>query len=1357
MPQADGPGRPTPKKVKRKSVGKAVSGATKKRVDFGEKPKPGVANAGVGAPAKGKIVVKKNPRVVADSKPTPKLKRAGMLHGTAPIGFLGKDAPLREPALKVLDVAARPLYAVANAKKQELINQGVGDPAKKGSVLKAAGRGLKGEDKTVGSDVLKQAGVKNKVVRAIGGTAYDLAVIAAYPGLRGGSLSKSGAEIAGEKAAKKALKKAARSGAAPHVAERFANKAGKKAIEEASKKRGVWLGVGYGKHGQVRVSHRTDRTIFRKGWMGEEPQPPSKLGDQAARVVREPVSHVRPTVRKRGSSDLGDHNLVRDIKREQRATIQKGRKTAQVRYDAVSRAVPPEHHAVVSHAVETRSLKGVPPELHDTVRKLIAQSKHSKRRRAAVGLGADVTNTVKLPKVAPDVNATRHALSEARKAERAARSAERKAGKRVVRARVREAEAKGVAVTRVGPEDRKNLASYLAEFEGKHPLSVARRNMNKARKEQADARKAFGNRARYNNQGLYDTSGAAARKAKAEKAFVAAKKAHDVEYQRLMDRAGVEFGKAQRGESHDAALAALGRGGQRAPLERLSTASADVAGEQAVLSGAVKRVEAAGERVSSAEKAHAAESVAQKDYRRRVRLRGGDASKPPKGYMAHIREEDLNTGSLEDPLRPGSAAGGRWTGKRKVKKTIREQNAKAKPEDRLVEDPAALVANAESRDSRLIAARELAVKAREVGRPLPRGKYRVKLSRGAARKTKTKGYVHVRDPKKTLTPTYDVSGVKSHEVVVHVGSDLRRLSDREVAALRRGDFTDLPTGGQYRVMAREHFDALTHTPVQSAGHWARYITRPWKAVATATPAFQIRNLVGDEARVFDAGVPLHDIPRLNYQGAQAVHYMRQNEGAFGATAAGKTVNLGKSGSVSMKDWVKELERNGIFQSGIRNSELAHMGGDQMGHFGGRITSKNFPEWAAKRQRFREEIDAIAREAGHPLHELAKAFQNRENMTYATLYKHFRELGQGEREATRNTMDALIDYGAITDFERMLRNSVFPFYTFSARVVPFYAKTLLKRPGKIAFYEAVRQELGNLFGQNPDHLQYEAAYRQRLAGFPIAGKWVSMGLPVSQGLNELPTTLNPAAYAKELLRYTFGVLSPWAKIPTELVPVIYGQPGFNFFFEAPLESPYSRFTPAPVVPGVPWEKIPKGTREKLGVKQIELRDGSLVWAWRGYKSYLLNVVTPGAPGFALRAGQDVSRRGQNKTQQWASFLTGVKIDNPDPVGAALGNAYSRKSLLEGMRSDIGQEKNGKNSPEYLKLSKQIKDLDILINGLSRKRGDKKQLGHPPAKAKVRAKKQDGLGLDLSSGSSDSGLGLDMSSGSSGSGLGLDLGS
>lgn len=1141
--------------------------------------------------AKDKADKKKNPRAASDPNPTPKLQRAGVLPGSAPIGFLGKDAPLREPALKVLDIAARPLYAIANAKKQELINQGIGDPAKKGSVVKAAGRGLSGEDKTVGSDVLKQAGVKNRVVRAIGGTAYDLAVTAAYPGLRGGSLAKSGAEIAGEKAAKKATRRAAKRGASPQMAERMGESARKKAAEKAAKKRGVWLGVGYGKHGQVRIHHRTDRTIFRKGWMGEKPQPPSKVVDQVARVVRGPVSHVRPTVRKRGSSGLADHHLVRDIKREQRATIQKGRKTAQVRYDAVTRAVPPEHHAVVTHAMETRSLKGVPPELHDTVKKLIASQDHSLRRRKAVGLKADV-----------------------------GRSAETAA--------------------------------------------------------------AAGGRAEL---------------------------------------------KAQRGVV------------QR--LETEANAKAGTTGSARDVTAHIKKMEAV--------------------PMERARVRKIEDAQPPKGYAMHIREEDLNTGNLDDPLAPGTGAG--WTGKRRVKKTVQAQNAKAKPEDRLVEDPAALVANAESRDSRLIAARELAVKARGVGRPLPYRTSRVTGKRVLKGRV-VKGDKVVGPNGKVARPgtvklstAYETGGVKSHEVVVHVGSDLRRLTDREVRALQHGDLKDLPTGGQYRVMAREHFDALTHTPVQTAGHWARYVTRPWKAVATATPAFQLRNLVGDEARVFDAGVPLHQIPRLNYQGAQAVHYMRQNEGAFGATAAGKTVNLGKSGSVSMKDWVKELERNGIFQSGIRNSELAHMGGDQMGHFGGRITSKDFPEWAARRQRFREEIDAIARESGHPLHELAKAFQNRENMTYATLYKHFRELGQGEREATRNTMDALIDYGDITDFERMLRNSVFPFYTFSARVVPFYAKTLLKRPGKIAFYEAVRQELGNLFGQNPDHLQYEAAYRQRLAGFPVAGKWVSMGLPVAQGLNELPTTLNPADYAKELLRYTFGVLSPWAKIPTELVPVIYGQPGFNFFFEAPLESPYSRFTPAPVVPGVPWEKIPKGTREKLGVKQIELRDGSLVWAWRGYKSYLLNVVTPGAPGFALRAGQDVSRRGQNKTQQWASFLTGIKIDNPDPIGAALGNAYSRKSLLEGMRSDIGQEKNGKNSPEYLKLSKQIKDLDVLINGLSRKRGDKKQLGHPPAKAKVRAKKQDGLGLDLSSGASDSGLGLDMSSGSSGSGLGLDLGS
>lgn len=657
-------------------------------------------------------------------------------------------------------------------------------------------------------------------------------------------------------------------------------------------------------------------------------------------------------------------------------------------------------------------------------------------------------------------------------------------------------------------------------------------------------------------------------------------------------------------------------------------------------------------------------------------------------YFPHMRATAIKRGEANteaealqmEARRAGTSVGS--TKKRQIRDTLQGANQRVKKGDEFSTDVPVVHANYEVQTGRLLANAHGAQEARQIGGP-------VKVSKPL------KPGEH--GPK---APRVRVPKLSDNEVLVHVGKKPRVLDKAEVAALKRGE-TPFPEakGGTFRVMAAETARELTRPVQQQAGGFTRKVVHPWKSVATATPAFHVRNAIGDAERAYTAGIKARDMPRLFKDAGQMIRYYHQNPATIGKgnaeAVARKTMSdkavmdLGKSGKVSVKDFAAELKRNGLIRAGTRGSELQHIGGDT--------------------GRFRMSKPARAGRKAN------RVLQDRENITYVALYKHFRETGLGERDAARKTMDALVDYGEVTPVEQALRNTAVPFYTFQSRVVPFYAKSLVQRPGKIAAYQKLRENTARATGQDPGSLEKESEYKQRQAGLPIGGKFVSAGLPLAQGVNEAAAipALGLKGGTQELARYAIGSLAPWVKAPAELGPLAMGTPGsqggFNYFFEAPVESQHKRYVTAPAIPGLSWDKIPEGTREKLGVKQIvDRRTGKTVWGWRGWKSYLTQNALPGAPGFALRVGQSLNQRGQDQKQQVAGFLTGVKIDNPDPIGAAIDRAYAQLDLTSALKSDMAQEPGGKDKPEYKKLALQEKALQTTIYSLSKKRGDKKPL-------------------------------------------------
>ena len=78
------------------------------------------------------------------------------------------------PAMKVLEQTLRPIHAIAGAAREDVRDIKAGRlPIGHGS-LRAAGRGLTLKDKYLFSDVLKEAGVRNKTILALAGTTLDV-------------------------------------------------------------------------------------------------------------------------------------------------------------------------------------------------------------------------------------------------------------------------------------------------------------------------------------------------------------------------------------------------------------------------------------------------------------------------------------------------------------------------------------------------------------------------------------------------------------------------------------------------------------------------------------------------------------------------------------------------------------------------------------------------------------------------------------------------------------------------------------------------------------------------------------------------------------------------------------------------------------------------------------------------------------------------------------------------------------------------------------------------------------------------------------------------------------------------------
>lgn len=208
------------------------------------------------------------------------------------------DSPIAQvgrAGLNVLDLAARPAYVAGNnaiARIKRFQEEGLkGALLDRGSLpdLGPTIRGLTGKEKSLGSDVVKAAGVKNKALQTGLGFAFDFGVAGAYPASKGVSVARTLA-IKEAKTAGKVVKKAGGSDADVLAAQHATYN--KVLAANKHRGRGVKVKVGYV---NVPGSARVTAAAF-----NASKKVASKVDFEAARKVRataRSVAHsVRPTI-----------------------------------------------------------------------------------------------------------------------------------------------------------------------------------------------------------------------------------------------------------------------------------------------------------------------------------------------------------------------------------------------------------------------------------------------------------------------------------------------------------------------------------------------------------------------------------------------------------------------------------------------------------------------------------------------------------------------------------------------------------------------------------------------------------------------------------------------------------------------------------------------------------------------------------------------------------------------------------------------------------------------------------------------------------------------------------------------------
>lgn len=372
------------------------------------------------------------------------------------------------------------------------------------------------------------------------------------------------------------------------------------------------------------------------------------------------------------------------------------------------------------------------------------------------------------------------------------------------------------------------------------------------------------------------------------------------------------------------------------------------------------------------------------------------------------------------------------------------------------------------------------------------------------------------------------------------------------------------------------------------------------------------------------------------------------------------------------------------------------------------------------------VGEAARNAQRKVRPLAAAGQLAEDMddiTKAILYMRGRRQGLTPPDATAFSLTAMIDYGDLTEFERQFMRRLMPFYVYTSRNLPIQIRRLAARPGKLASYEKVRQELAEAAGLPEDWERDLLPTDQERLPFPIPGYTPAafdgtktqamqyLRLPV----DDLSRPVNLLFNTERGVQRYLADLSPWLKA--------FVEPAINrrLDYDRPLDSADDpKYASEPLASIL--ELLGRDPEyDKKGVKQIPI-DGKI--------DYLMRLIGGSYGSAGVSAGQrGTEKGGTNKWVRIGSQLgLGQGHNSPDPRDTArivLGEKITKRkdeqeALLRGLPP-------GATKPaRYYELQDQLDDLydqRTEVRGALGYAKDKERL---PALQRDRAREAMGLG-------------------------------
>jgi hypothetical protein len=1184
-----------------------------------------------------------------------------LLSGKSRAGKLETEA-IQAPALKVLDQTTRPLHGVMASTRagikahggglQGLVKSQVSVNAPNSKAAKAQRhafqRGIELKDRSTGSDVLKDVGVKNKVLRSAGGFALDVvADPLTYATGRTGSI----AARAGEKAATRVERRALKHGLDDAAAKRLAATAARQAEKAAPKGRGVTLRLGGAEVPGVRratgVVARGARTATRKA-VGD------RLATDIPAAARNVVREMAPRVRAPGVTHE-QMAAARSLARSGRARVSESATRADLLERDFIRGLKSEDKQRVVDAIERGRLSHIIAPTKKARDKLAREDPKEFKRRQAL--------TQKVHRARSEM------AGEYRKGLRSGAIQKERSGEFLTKGDLgkldRTVKAEQVqqrrALVRAGRDETR--AQHRAELtaqesrlraEGKTRV-MQERSVRTGREPKPVEPKVLRSGAAANR---YERRAADTQLAQQRLAA-----AHSIPTRSANETPEAYLRRVQRhAKSHDLPLVA-----RRA--------------ETLLAKKPATRARGYYPHITQDEIRHGEENLLGKLAGREsttgeARMVGGGVARKARETRAGKRRVENEPLSALNPRRVEAGKAPYSTDVPVVVPNYIRQTARASQPAEFAKGIAA-----------------------QVGRPLKPGEtlnhgeelYRLGFKGGRYGLHKEAGKTAVPEAR-AIKPGETVPPRMAGAVAPRGGGG------GQYVALPSNFFENIETtlagtSSRHNMKVIQALDATQNL---------------WKRGAITTAAFHVRNMIGDVAAGYNlpgvGGSLRHVLSAIKTtrRASESHRFLRPRTKAEqhmferAVLKPNENSTLKVAGKpMPLDDFIRLGVENGVPDTGrIARDILGSAGGEAKLHARGRGRSITRP--------FR----------GNVGNRVNVWLTSRENVMRWAAFKHGLDQGMTPAEAADMASLYHIDYAEMSSLEREVLRRAMPFYTWTARTLPVMAKTMIQRPGKFANLEAAREETGKAFtGEDetavraamPDFVKRQVPVVIRVGNSDIA---VSASLPVTL-LNEFPDPSNPGKFLDEAWHFGFGMVGPYGTPVPGVGVKQLAEIGLNksFFTRRDIRPQFT----AGRVPAPAWvAKMPDGFKKAVGAVQGPDKDtGKTIWYWDGRVDYGTHL----APGAAQQASQAAAgaRPGQEALStpaNIASVASGIRLDKlGQKARTQAGRAKLAKELdrlnnqaellnLQGIHHDNP-------TPEYKRVRARINAINKVLHPRKRK--------------------------------------------------------